>query len=77
INSLSRYLNINNGFDGFLSFVKNLNKALNIPINLSEIGVLEGDIDRIVEGALKDPSKNGNPVKLNAKNLKKLLISAI
>ena len=50
---------------------------MNIPINLSEIGVLEEDIDRIVEGALKDPSKDGNPVKLDTKNLKKLLISAI
>jgi len=77
INNLSSYLNISNGFDGFLSFVENLNKSLDVPDGLSELGVLERDIDRIIEGALKDPSQASNPIKLNAKNLAAILTSAM
>ena len=77
INSLSSYINIDNGFDGFLSFVNNLNKSLKVPSCLSELGVAEKDIDQIVHGAMKDPSKDGNPIKLDAENIKSLLLSAM
>ena len=77
INNLSSYLNIKNGFDGFLSFVEDLNTSLDVPHGLSELGVLEKDIDRIIEGALKDPSQASNPIKLNTKNLAAILTSAM
>ena len=77
INDLSAYLDINQGFDGFLFFVKSLNLALDIPRGLSDLGVLETDIKKIVNGALQDPSKDGNPVKLNSTNLEALILKAM
>ena len=77
INRLSDYIGIENGYDGFLSFIQDLNSFLNVPNGLSELGVLEEDIDRIINSALKDPSKDGNPIKLNAKNLRAVLETAM
>ena len=77
IDRLSSYLGLQNGFDGFLSFVEDFNTSLDIPNGLLELGVLEKDLDRIINGALKDPSKGGNPISLNAKNLGVLLTNAM
>ncbi len=77
INCLASYLDIVDGFDGFIAFINGLNIALDVPKGLSELGVLEEDIKLIVEGALKDPSKDGNPEELNNKNLTDILIGAM
>ena len=77
INCLASYLDIVDGFDGFIAFINDLNIALDVPKGLSELGVLEEDIKLIVEGALKDPSKDGNPEELNNKNLTDILIGAM
>lgn len=77
INCLASYLDIDDGFDGFISFINGLNRALDVPRGLSELGVIKEDIKWIVEGALKDPSKDGNPEELNNKNLTDILIGAM
>ena len=71
------YLKIAGGFDGFFEFVGNLNSSLSIPNNLSELGVENPDIDRIVKDALADPSTGGNPVEMTAQNTRALLESCL
>ena len=56
------YLGISGGFDGFYDFVGDLNRSLNIPASLAELGVKDPDIDRMLASALSDPSTGGNPV---------------
>ena len=70
--SVTGYLGIQNGFSGFKVFVEEFNASLNIPLRLSDLGVENPDLGKLVKGALSDPSCGGNPVKLTSDNLKAL-----
>jgi 4-hydroxybutyrate dehydrogenase len=69
----ANYLSIAGGFEGFHAFVGDLNAKLGIPANLTDLGVKNPDIEMLVDGALRDPSCGGNPVKLTRSNVTKLL----
>ena len=73
----ANYLEIAGGFDGFCTYVDDLNNSLGIPKNLLELGVKKPDIERIVAGALADPSADGNPIKMTKKNTRQLLLKII
>ena len=70
--SVSGYLGIKNGFSGFKTFVDQFNASLNIPSKLSDLGVESPDLEKLVYGALSDPSCGGNPVELNETNVRAL-----
>lgn len=63
------YLGIIGGFDGFCDFVNDFNDDLGIPKRVSGLGVKSADVERLVEGAISDPSCGGNPVPLTRQNL--------
>jgi alcohol dehydrogenase class IV len=72
----ARYFGIKGGFDGFYDFVGGLVTHLNIPKNLTDLGLRDlgdAELDRIVAAALTDPSAGGNPRELTAKNTRALL----
>ncbi len=71
------YLGIAGGFDGFCDYVDNLNDSLGIPKTLAGLGVENPDVERIVTGALKDPSTGGNPVEMTRENTTKLLLACL
>ena len=71
------YLGIEGGFDGFCAYVDELNRQLKVPKTLTELGVNGPDIERIVAGALSDPSTGGNPVEMTAKNTRELLMKVL
>ncbi|ABG31766.1 alcohol dehydrogenase [Roseobacter denitrificans] len=73
LGNAAAYLGIEGGFDGFCAFVDDLNATLGIPKTLTELGVTSPDIDRIVAGALNDPSTGGNPVEMTKSNTTALL----
>ncbi len=73
----ANYLGIEGGFDGFCAFVDGLNASMGIPKTLQELGVENPDIDRIVAGALNDPSTGGNPIEMTQDNTKELLLKII
>jgi len=73
----ANYLGISGGFDGFCAFVDSFNASLGIPKNLSGLGVQNPDIERIVAGALIDPSTGGNPIEMNRENTTKLLLEIV
>ena len=70
--SVSGYLGIKNGFSGFKTFVDQFNASLNIPSKLGNLGVESPDLEKLVKGALSDPSCGGNPVELNETNVRAL-----
>ncbi len=69
---VAAYLNIAGGFDGFCQFVDEFNASFSIPKNLSELGVKNPNIDKLVDAALRDPSCGGNPVTMDEVNTKAL-----
>lgn len=73
IGDAANYLGISGGFDGFCSFVDKLNESLGIPKNLAGLGIENPDADRIVAGALNDPSTGGNPIEMTRENTTTLL----
>ena len=70
---VSSYIGVKGGFKGFCAFVRELNASLNIPKSLSDLGLVDVDLEKLTHAALKDPSCGGNPVKLNSENLTKLI----
>ncbi len=71
------YLGIDGGFDGFCAFVDDFNASFAIPKTLAGLGIETPDIDRIVAGALIDPSTGGNPIEMTEVNTKALLLQVI
>ncbi len=74
---VATYLEINVGFDGFRAFVDDFNDSFAIPKTLTELGVIDPDIDALVEAALRDPSTGGNPVEMTAENTRAMLESLL
>jgi len=77
IGQVAKYLDIAGGFDGFCAFVDDLNTSLGIPKGLTALGVTNPDIERIVAGAMIDPSTGGNPVEMTPENTTKLLMACL
>ncbi len=69
---LCEYLELKDiSFDGFLNWVLDLRKELNIPHKLSEvIEEKDFDIERLSKMALADPSTGGNPKKLTVDDMR-------
>ncbi len=69
--SICNYLNIEKGFDGFISWIIELRKDLKIPHKLSEVlDEKKFDLDKLSQMALDDPSTGGNPIKLSKSDMK-------
>jgi len=69
--SICNYLNIEKSFDGFIDWVIELRKDLNIPHKLSEVlDEKKLDLDKLSQMALDDPSTGGNPKKLSKSDMK-------
>lgn len=69
------YLGIEGGFDGFYAFVGTLLQDLDIPENLTALGVTDPDLAALTSAALQDPSTGGNPVEMTPQNTRALLES--
>ena len=66
------YLELNDRtFDGFINWILDLRKKLDMPHKLSEvIDEKDFDLDRLSKMALADPSTGGNPKKLTETDMK-------
>ncbi len=73
--TVAAYLGIEGGFDGFCAYVDTLNDAMGIPRTLTGLGVTDLDVDRVVAGALIDPSTGGNPVEMTRETTRDLLLA--
>jgi alcohol dehydrogenase class IV len=77
IEKAAAYLGIAGGFDGFRAAVMDLRAALNIPANLTALGVTNPDLDMLTEMALEDPSCGGNPIEMTAQNTRTLFAACL
>jgi alcohol dehydrogenase len=66
------YLGISGGFDGFYDYVLKLRSELNVPDNLTAMGITPDRLDELAAMAIEDPSAGGNPVALTLENTKTL-----
>jgi len=73
LESAANYLGIAGGYDGFYSMVGELNDKFNIPKNLTELGVVNPDLDSLTKSAMADPSTGGNPIEMTYDNTLALL----
>jgi len=69
------YLQIEGGYEGFYHLVGELNESFAIPKSLTELGVIDPDIELIVKEALADPSTGGNPIEMTVENTRELLLA--
>ena len=68
---ICNYLNIEKSFDGFINWIIELRKDLNIPHKLSEVlDEKKFDLDKLSQMALDDPSTGGNPKKISKSDMK-------
>ncbi len=72
IEKAAAYLGIKGGFDGFRGRIMALRAELNIPANLTAMGVEAARLDELTEMAMEDPSCGGNPVVMTHENTRAL-----
>ncbi|CAM3021036.1 alcohol dehydrogenase [Legionella steigerwaltii] len=74
---LAVFLEIDNGFDGFLEWILQLRRELGIEHSLIEIGIDARDVGRIATMATEDPSAQSNPILFDELQYKNILTAAI
>lgn len=72
LDKAAAYIGMAGGYDGFYAAVMALRDNLNIPANLTAMGVQRDRLDQMAAMALEDPSCGGNPVPLTLENLRAL-----
>ncbi|CEK10044.1 iron-containing alcohol dehydrogenase [Legionella hackeliae] len=77
ITRLAAYLQINNGFDGFLEWVLELRNDLGIEHRLSDIGIDDRHIERLAKMATEDPSSQGNPIPFDELHYNKIIRASL
>jgi len=78
IERLSRYLELEDvSFNGFLNWIVNLRDELAIPHSLAEIGIDDGQINKVGLMAVKDAAASGNPIQFNAQQYSTICLAAI
>lgn len=77
ISRLTTYLQIEGGFDGFLSWILHLRQAIGIEHSLAAIGIDDPDLNRIARMATEDASANGNPFLFTNKQYQTILNAAV
>ena len=72
IERAAAYIGIVGGFDGFRARIMALRAEVNIPANLTAMGVDPARLDEMTEMAMEDPSCGGNPVLMTVANTRAL-----
>ncbi len=72
IDRAAAYIGIPGGFDGFRARIVALRAELNIPANLTAMGVDPARLDELTDMAMEDPSCGGNPVLMTTENTRAL-----
>ena len=66
---IAKYLSLENStFEGFIKWILELRKELQIPHTLKELINDDSKLEKMSELALKDPSTGGNPIPLSQKD---------
>ena len=77
INRLAIYLQIHNGFDGFMDWILQMRQDIGIEHSLSKIGIDAKHIKHIAKMATEDASASSNPILFSKADYQDILDSAI
>ncbi len=78
IERLGRYIGLSDtGFDSFMDWVLSLRAEINIPSDLSELGIDDQQSHRIGQMAVQDPSAGTNPITYSAEDYERIFLSAL
>ncbi len=77
LETAANYLGVDGGYEGFYNLVGTLNETFSIPKNLTELGVVNPDLDSLTKSAIADPSTGGNPIEMTYDNTLDLLKSCL
>ena len=78
IERLGRYIGLGDtGFDSFMDWVLSLRAEINIPSDLSELGIDDQQSHRIGQMAVQDPSAGTNPITYSAEDYERIFLSAL
>lgn len=78
IERLSRYLGLADcSFDGFMSWVLDMRKSLEIPHALSMIDIDETQTELVGQMSAVDPSAGGNPIAFSAEQYSEIFLDAV
>jgi alcohol dehydrogenase len=73
---LTRWLDIEGGFDGFVQYLLDMRKSMGICHTIKELGVSPDDFETLAEMAVQDPSMSTNPVPLTRSECVEVLENA-
>ena len=74
---LANFLDIKNGFEGIVDWIIELKKDMEIPETLKDMGVNEGDENKLAPLALEDPSTGANPLEMTVERFQELILNCI
>ena len=74
---LNQFLDLKGGLDEFIEWTIKLKKEMNIPETLKDMGVAEGDEEKLAPLAQEDPSTGGNPLEMDEDKFKILISNCI
>ncbi len=77
VEAIAYHLRIEGGFNGFLAWLLQFRKELNIPPTLGELGLDGRDADEIAAKAMDDPSTALNPRKMDVAGFRKVYLAAV
>ena len=77
ISGLCAYLNINQGFSGFLNWVLDLRATLGIPHTLADIQLDDTEASLIGQMAFEDASAATNPISFSAEDYQNIFVAAL
>jgi alcohol dehydrogenase class IV len=78
ITRLAKYLDLDDpSFDGFLDWVLQLRKELDIPHSLAQIGITLDDVELVGKMSANDAAAAGNPITLTAVQYSQLFAQAV
>jgi alcohol dehydrogenase class IV len=73
IDRLARWIGLQDAsFEGFMSWVLELRRALGLPHSFAELGVKPEHLDRFAEMAAVDPTASGNPVPAGVAEMRRM-----
>jgi len=77
VKRLAAYVGLKPSFRAFLGWVLELRAAVGVPHTIAGLNVGDGEIDRIVAMAVRDPTASGNPVPLDKRAVRTIFRRAL
>jgi hypothetical protein len=77
VDTIAHHLRIEGGFDGFMAWLLEFRKELNIPHTLADLGLSGQNADEIAAKAMDDPSTASNPRQMDVAGFRKVYLAAV